>query len=70
MSGRCIGDSAYLSEVGSVSLSGGLGGSDLVSSSGTSVSSESNVGSGRGDLESAPVIQRPFKSDNHPPESL
>jgi hypothetical protein len=43
-------DIAHLSEVGSVSLTGGLGGSDLVSSSRTSGSSESNVGSGTSNL--------------------
>ena len=41
---------AHLSEVGSVSLAGGLGGSDLVGSSGAGRSLEGDVRSGRGNL--------------------
>ena len=40
----------HLSEVGSVSLTGGLGGNDLVGTSGTGVSAESNGGTGAGNL--------------------
>jgi hypothetical protein len=48
---RTGGTRAHLSEVSSVSLAGGLGGGDLVSSSGTGVSSKVDVGSGGSDLK-------------------
>ena len=49
-SAKQYGDKAHLSEVGSVSLTGGLGGSNLVGSSGTGGSSKGDVGSGTSDL--------------------